>query len=184
MSFIQLRSPRFNNPLATPSIVSATITGTATASITESDIVTGGKTIIITITNETFVASGAAFDSVRQDIINGLDSAQSEGTGWDAVVKAGQSLGGVVRTSATVVTVTLDAFASYDISSQETITVTLPSSVFEHSGTPVVGSPTFTVATVGGGGSSIKTWNGLAVASHKTHNGLAVASRKKINGLA
>lgn len=32
--------------------------------------------------------------------------------------------------------------------------------------------------------SAIKTWDGLATASHKTHNGLAVASRKTINGLA
>lgn len=36
----------------------------------------------------------------------------------------------------------------------------------------------------GGGGSSIKTWNGLADASTKTYNGLARASIKTFNGLA
>lgn len=36
---------------------SAALTGTATASITETDVVTGGKTIIITLTNDTFIAA-------------------------------------------------------------------------------------------------------------------------------
>src|SRR5262249_41628589 len=89
-----------------------------------------------------------SFDGQRQNIINGLDSAQSEGTGWDAVVKATQSVGGVVRTSNTVVTITLDAFATYNITSQETITVTVPSTALAGAGGGVVGSPTFTVATV------------------------------------
>lgn len=48
------------------------LTGTATDSITEVDIVNGGRTIILTLTGDTFV-SGAAFDNVRQDIIDGLD---------------------------------------------------------------------------------------------------------------
>ena len=34
----------------------AALTGTATASITESDVVAGGKTIILTLTNDTFIA--------------------------------------------------------------------------------------------------------------------------------
>jgi hypothetical protein len=34
----------------------ATVTGTATASITEADVVTGGKEIIITLTGDTFIA--------------------------------------------------------------------------------------------------------------------------------
>jgi len=36
---------------------SAAITGTATESITEADIVTGGKTIIITLTGDTWIAN-------------------------------------------------------------------------------------------------------------------------------
>jgi len=39
----------------------------------------------------------AAFDDVRQSIITGLDSAQAEGTGWDAVVKAGLAVTTVVK---------------------------------------------------------------------------------------
>ena len=37
--------------------VSATVTGTATASITEGDVVAGSKTIIITLTGDTFIAA-------------------------------------------------------------------------------------------------------------------------------
>ena len=127
----------------------AAITGTATATIAEADVVTGGKTIIITLTNDTWVAAGASFDGQRQNIINGIDSAQAEAAGWDAVVKATQGVAGVVRTSASVVTITLDAFASYDITAQETITVTVPSSALVASIVAVVGSPTFTVSATG-----------------------------------
>lgn len=95
--------------------------------------------------------AGTAFDDIRDDIISGLDSAQSEGTGWDAVVKAGQTVGGVVRTSSTVVTITFDAFASYNITAQETITATIPSAALVDSDV-IVASPTFTIDTSGGGG--------------------------------
>jgi hypothetical protein len=130
--------------------VSAVITGTATASITESDVVTGGKTIIITLTGDTWVSAGANFDAQRQNIINGIDSGQAEAAGWDAVVKATQAVGGVVRTSNTVATITLDAFASYDITATETITVTIPSSALTGAAGAVIGTPTFTVSAVAG----------------------------------
>lgn len=148
MSFHQLRSLYFNRD--TGDITrSAAISGTATSSMTEAQVVTGGRTIIITLTSEKWV-SGVWFDAIRQDIINGIDSAQSEGTGWDAIVKAGQTVGGVVRTSDTVVTITLDAFASYSITANETITVTVPASAV-FSSNAIVGSPTFTVTDGGGG---------------------------------
>lgn len=128
--------------------VTVAITGTITASATETDIRLGGKTIIITLTNDTWAAAGATFDAQRQNIINGLDSGQAEALGWDAIVKAGLAVTAVVRTSATVVTVTLSAFAAYDITATETITVTVPASALVTSLTPVVGTPTFTVSAV------------------------------------
>lgn len=133
----------------TISVSSAAITGTATASITESDIVTGGKTIIITLTGDTWVTSGATFDGQRANIASGIDSAQSEANGWDAVVKAGIDVGDVVRTSDTVVTVTLDPEATYDITAQETITVTIPGSALTGAA-QIIATPTFTVDPVGG----------------------------------
>ena len=126
----------------------AVLTGTALSSITEADINAGGKTIIITLTGDTLIAAGAAsFDLQRDEIIAGLDSAQSELLGWDNVVKTLQSLAGVVRTSNTVVTITLDAQITYDITAQETITVTVPGTALV-GGNALVATPTFTVAPV------------------------------------
>lgn len=146
MSFRPLRSPFFKDKYGDTG-ASAAITGTATASINENDIVTGGKTIIITLSSATWVSS-ATFDSVRQNIINGLDSGQSEANGWDAVVKAGLAVTAVVRTSNTVVTITLSAFATYDITAQETITVAVPG-VAVFYGDTIVATPTFTVDQAG-----------------------------------
>jgi hypothetical protein len=53
-----------------------------------------------------------------------------------------------VRTSDTVVTITWDAFATYNITAQETITVTVPGTAVVL-GNPITATPTFTVATDG-----------------------------------
>lgn len=133
-------------PTITVSEVSAAITGTITASVVEADIVAGGKTLIITLTGDTWIAAGAgSFDLQRQNIINGCTSAQSETLGWNLVPKALQSLGPVVRTSDTVVTITWDAFATYNITANETITVTVPSTATVGVNT-LVATPTFAVA--------------------------------------
>ena len=127
----------------------AAITGTATASITENDVVTGGKTIIITLAGDIWVAAGATFDAQRSNIIQGLDSAQVEALGWNAEVRDKEVVTSVVRTSDTVVTITLSASALYDITSQETITVTVPTTALNGATGPIIGIPTFTVDQVG-----------------------------------
>ena len=137
-------SPTFN-----VQVVSAAITGTITAAANESHIVAGGRTVVITLTNDTWLAGGAAFNAERQNIIDGLDSAQAEGTGWDAVVKVGVAVTDVVRTSSTVVTITLPAFASYDITADETVTAALPATALT-GGTAMVATPTFNVAALTG----------------------------------
>lgn len=91
------------------------------------------------------------FADARQDFINGFDSAQSEGTGWDAVVKAGLAVTTVVRTSDTVATLTLSAFGTYNITATETITGTIPASILQ-SGSALTATPTFTISASGGGG--------------------------------
>ncbi|MDH5731861.1 MAG: hypothetical protein OEZ58_22995, partial [Gammaproteobacteria bacterium] len=116
----------------------------------ETDIRSGGSTIILTLTDDTWVAAGATFDAQRQNIINGIDSAQAEAAGWDAVVKAGIAVGDVVRTSNTVVTITLPAFAGYDITAIETITASIPASALSDSSVNLVASPTFNVSVSAG----------------------------------
>ena len=130
----------------TSAAISAAVTGTIAPTATEAEVVAGGKTVIITLTNETWVAAGAAFDAQRQNIIDGLDSAQSELTGWNNEVRNKQGVAGVVRTSATVVTITLDAQAAYDVAADETITVTVPASAVVGVGA-IVATPTFDVLT-------------------------------------
>lgn len=134
---------------------SCVVTGTVTTA-TETDIVAGGKTIILTLTGDTWVAAGGTFDGQRQNIINGLTSAQSELLGWNNVVKALQGVAGVVRTSNSVVTITLDAQATYSITANETITVTVPASALLLN-VALVASPTF-VVTEGGATADISAY--------------------------
>lgn len=132
-------------------IPQAIISGTAIASITESDVVTGGKTIIITLVGDEWIAAGAgSFDLQRLNIIQGLDSAQSEALGWNLQVRDTEVATAVVRTSNTVVTITLSASALYDITTQETITVTVPGTAVLL-GSVINGLPAFTVDTASSG---------------------------------
>ena len=133
-------SPTFNitfNPPAT-----AAITGTADGAAS-SAIVVGGTTIIITLTDDTWVTAGATFNAIRQDIIDGLDAAASPTHGWNNEVRDGTLLEtNVVRTSDTVVTITLPATSAYDINAAEAITVTVPASALTTSASPITGDVT------------------------------------------
>lgn len=126
------------------SVASAAVTGTASSGLTEAQIVAGGETIIITLTNDTWVAAGGTFNAIRQDIIDGLDSAQSETLGWNAEVRDKEVVGAVVRTSDTVVTITLTAAAAYDVTADETITVTVPATAVT-GGSAITATPTIGV---------------------------------------
>ena len=131
--------------------VTGALTGTTVPTITEADVVSGGETSIITLTNDTWVAAGATFEAQRQAIINGFDAASSPTNGWNNEVQANEVVTAVVRTSATVVTVTWTAAASYDISSTETITCTIPNAALVTSGSDIIVTPTFTVTAVATG---------------------------------
>lgn len=139
--------PPFISEFAPPAL--AAITGTATATIDEDDVTAGGKTIIITLTGDQWLASGGDFNGSRQSIIDGLDSAQVESLGWNLEVRDKEVVTAVVRTSPTVVTITLTASGSYDITAQETITVTVPSTALLAGILDVTGDTTFTVDAVG-----------------------------------
>jgi hypothetical protein len=136
------------NPLA------AVLTGTLVPTVTETDIVNGGKTLIITLTGDTWKAAGTGpigSTADTQALIDGIDSAQAEGTGWNAVVQPGIEVTDVARTSDTVATITLDAEGTYDITATETITATPPAAAL-NGGVAIVATPTFTVTAAGGAG--------------------------------
>ncbi len=129
-----------------PGGAEAAITGTVTDNITESDIKTvGGKTIIITLTGDEWVSTVGEDNAITTALIAGIDADGAEGAGWDAVVKNNMVHGDVDRDSATVVIITLGAEAGYDITTGETITVTIPATALEGGG-EVVATPTFGVS--------------------------------------
>ncbi len=129
--------------------VTAVLSGTCTTA-TSVDIIGGGKTIILTVANDTWVASGGTFDGQRANIIAGISSSQ---------IAAGLSVGDVVRTSANIVTITMDAIPGYTIASNETVTVTIPGTALTLGG-QAVAVPTFTVTYISPGGEP--TYAGLA----------------------
>ena len=100
-------------------VASASLSGTIT-SAAESDIVSGGKTLILTTSGDTWVAAGGTFDAQRQAIINGIAGDDSN------QLKNGLQVGDVVRTSATQVTITCSAIVSFDISTTASYSVVIP----------------------------------------------------------
>ncbi len=133
---------------------SAALTGTAIAGgVLESEIVAGGDTVIITLNNDTWVAAGAGpIGSVAdtQALIDGFDSAQSEGAGWNVEVRDKEVTSSIVRTSDTIATWTITAAASYIITANETITLTIPAATMVTSGIDVEADATFDVTNEGG----------------------------------
>lgn len=142
--------------LRAPAVGSAALTGTAIAGgVLESEIVTGGDTIIITLTGDTWAAAGTGpigSTADTQALIDGFDSAQSEANGWNVEVRDKMvPADDVVRTSDTVCTITIPATAGYVITADETITGTIPAVVLVTSGSDFTATPTFDVTneTVG-----------------------------------
>ena len=104
---------------------SVAVTGTIFDGTNESDIVAGGKTIILTLTGDTWKAAGTAFDDVRTNIIFGITGSSSELLAWNnnrSVIPVTD----VVRTSDTVVTITLSALPDYAIAADESLTFKAP----------------------------------------------------------
>jgi hypothetical protein len=134
-------------PLATQDSVSisAALTGTVAGGITESDIVTGGDTIILTLTGDTFVTGVSSEDGIA----SGSDSDKTGANKWDALIKTDLDNTDVVLSGGdTIATITLPAYATYDTDELETITWTIPAASLTTSGGDVVASPTFTVSVV------------------------------------
>ena len=133
-----------SDDLTSPQVTAATaaLLGTVTND-SETDIRTGGSTILLTLGDDTWIFGG--FNAQRQAIIDGLTSAQGETDGWNARVQTTLTVGNVVRTSPTVVTVTLPAVGTYDITAAETITATIPAAALVQSASAVVAAPTFPV---------------------------------------
>jgi hypothetical protein len=132
--------------VVTATVPSAAITGTIGDGATEQEVRDGGGTILVTLTDETWVAAGATFNAQRQAIIDGLDAASSPTTGWNNEVRDSIGVASVVRTSATLATITLTAseVAGYAIASNEIITMTVPAAALT-GGVALTATPTITI---------------------------------------
>ena len=158
----------------TPPAASTAVTGTLSDGATEAEIRAGGQTAILTLTGDTWVASGATFNAQRSAIIQGFDSASAGANGWNAEIRDKEVVGAVVRTSDTVVTVTFTANTAYNISANETITVTVPGAALTGTN-PITATPTFTITS--GSDSDIATTSDAGI---RTGNGFTTFVLKRI----
>jgi hypothetical protein len=130
-------------------ILAASVTGTAVVhpSIDGGDINDGGKTLILTLYNDTWVASGSTFDAQRQNIIDGIISNLAEADGFNDEIALGRimTVANVIRTSDTVVTITFIADTIYAVTERETITATIPATALVTSATALDTKPTFSI---------------------------------------
>ena len=120
--------------------------GTAIPTQTEDDIIAGGKTITLTLIDDTFVTGSTSLDGIA----SGSDSdIAASGTNWDSLIKTAlDNTDVVLSVGDTVATITLPSFATYDVPATETITWTIPASSLTTSSVDVISSPTFTVTHV------------------------------------
>lgn len=104
---------------------SIALTGTGIVDgLLEAQVVTGGETIIITLTNDTWAPTLGADNAITTAFLAAITGDDAGSNGFDAEVALVH--GNLVRTSATVVTLTLPATAGYAIAADETITVAPP----------------------------------------------------------
>lgn len=131
----------------------ASLSGTMIDSAGERDIRTGGKTIIITLTGDTFKPAGTGpigSTADTQALIDGFNAASSPANGWNNEVRDKALTSEIVRTSSTVATWTVSAQLGYDISSQEIITGTIPIAVLVTGEGEITAEETFSIDEVSG----------------------------------
>ena len=122
-------------------------TGTALDSITEADIVAGSKTVIFTATNTTWVAT-MGDDSAPTTAFLAIFDGNKSGAGyWDDEVTLAH--GNLVRTSDTVLTLTLPATAAYDCAETETVSfTTIPATATAYGETINTSPSSFTIGVI------------------------------------
>lgn len=117
-------------PFTDPGItVALTGTAPATGGVQENQLVSGGTTVILTLTGGVWHADIASDNARTAALVAGMVSAEAEAAGWAAQILAGDGAldhTDVARTSDTIVTITLPASASYAVATHENITITVP----------------------------------------------------------
>ena len=107
----------YPHPLQGRSTISGNIIGDL--GLTEDEIVSGGQTFTINLTDTTWVADVVSDAAKKAALIAGITGNSADVTGWNAEV----TITDVVRTSDAIVTVTLPASTGYDITTPEVVSV-------------------------------------------------------------
>ena len=149
-----LTSPQFDST-SPPFIIapvngqSASLSGTVTTA-TESDIVTGGKTLVITLKNDVWAEDVASKDTKLAALSNEIKAGSS--SVWTLTAS------NVVRTKDTVLTITLPPVTTYASTKDQPISVSIPGTTltyFASTGSLSAGSFTVKAATVTLGGTAV-----------------------------
>lgn len=115
---------------------SVALTGTAIAGgVLESEIVTGSETVIYTVTGDTWVATIGDDNGITTAFLAGITGDDAGANGFDDEVALVH--GNLVRTSATILTLTLPAAGSYSIAADETISSVIPATAFTNKSEPL-----------------------------------------------
>lgn len=107
-----------------------TLTGTVVPSVDESEINTGGETVILTLSGALWRLDVGGDNEITDALIASFDGDLSFediriAGSWDPEMFITHP--DVVRTSDTVVTITLPATAAFDLLEDETVTIDIPS---------------------------------------------------------
>lgn len=109
------------------------LTGTAiSGGVTEAEIVTGGETIIATVSGDTFVATACADNAITTAMLAGIDGSIAAQLTIDHTM--------CVRDSDTQITLTLPVTGGYDISATAEDTWTMPATALT-GGEAIVATP-------------------------------------------
>jgi len=131
---------------------SAALFGSLADGVLESDLQADLEDAVIILTGATWVID---FNNVRQSIIDGFSSTDTESTGWNTQVRDKMSPVAVTRASDTQVHITFSGFSSYSIAADETIFVTVPNEAINITSDINV-QPTFVVTANVPGGTEIE----------------------------
>lgn len=123
--------------------VSAVVSGSVSDGALEIEIKQGWQELFIILDGSTWV-TGQDFNDARQSVIDGLDSAGSEATGWNAEVRDKLLPNAVTRISDSVLRILLPVASAYEIAANETITDTVPASAHSDA-SELTASPTFNI---------------------------------------
>lgn len=127
---------------------SAGITGSL--SLLENQVTQGFREVYVTLSGATWVD----FDAQRQNVINGLSSAQTEDFGWNNEVRDKIETPALTKITDEIARLLLPASSAYQITSNETITWTIPATA-NSSGSALTATPTISVSAAADSGAAI-----------------------------